>query len=226
MYRELGHQYSSTGPLVARFARGRSVILRTTDATITGMAEEAGDITRLLRRWEGGDAKAFEELTPLAYDHLRAIAGAYLGRERAGHTLQPTDLVHELYFRLMEQRRVGWNDRRHFYTFAAKLMRMILIDHARAARSEKRGGSEVRVSLNPDLAWIRFDYDDLTDLNAALDELRQLEPLLEQLVEIRFFLGCTSAETAEVVGISKATVDRNLQLARSWLFRRLRGSEA
>src|SRR5258708_3893276 len=159
---------------------------------------------------------------PLVYPHLREVAAAYVRRERNPEVLQATSLVHELYLRLLNQKKAAWEDRQHFYTFAAKVMRMILIDHARGNQTQMRGGGSERVALSEDLPWVDIGSAELLDLNLALDELGELDPYKVQLVELRYFLGCTADETAELMQASKATVDRDLKFIKSWLFRRIR----
>jgi RNA polymerase sigma factor (TIGR02999 family) len=180
-----------------------------------------GEITLLLAKWRDGEASAFEELMPLVYSHLREVAASYIRRERNPDVLQATVLVHELYLRLLNQRKAEWEDRRHFFTFAAKVMRLILIDHARESQAQMRGGGYERVTLSDELAWINIDSAELLDLNRALDELAALDPQKVQLVELRYFLGCTSEETAALMQLSKSTVDREMKFIRSWLFHRL-----
>jgi RNA polymerase sigma factor (TIGR02999 family) len=180
-----------------------------------------GEITLLLAKWRDGEPSAFEELMPLVYPHLREVAAAFVRRERNPDVLQATSLVHELYLRLLNQKKAAWEDRQHFYTFAAKVMRMILIDHARGNQTEKRGGGRDRVPLSDDLPWVVIGSAELLDLNRALDELGTLDPYKVQLVELRYFLGCTAEETAELVQVSKATVDRDLKFIKSWLYRRI-----
>jgi RNA polymerase sigma factor (TIGR02999 family) len=174
-----------------------------------------------LAKWKDGEPSAFEELMPLVYSHLREVAASYIRRERNPDVLQATVLVHELYLRLLNQKKAAWEDRRHFYTFAAKVMRMILIDHARESQAQMRGGGHERVPLSDDLAWVNIDSPELLDLNRALDELDKLDAEKVQLVELRYFLGCTAEETAALMQISKATVDRELKFIRSWLYRRI-----
>src|SRR5580704_16027971 len=180
-----------------------------------------GEITLLLARWNDGEPGAFEELMPLVYPHLRQVAAAYIRRERNPDLLQGTALVHELYLRLLKQKKADWSDRRHFYAFAAKIMRMILIDHARESQAQIRGGDRERIPLSDDLAWVNIDSPELLDLNRALDDLAGIDSDKVQLVELRYFLGCTAEETASLMGVSKATVDRDLKFIRSWLFRRI-----
>lgn len=180
-----------------------------------------GEITLLLAKWKDGEPSAFEQLMPLVYPHLREVAAAYVRRERNPDVLQATALVHELYLRLLKQKKADWEDRRHFYTFAAKVMRMILIDHARENQTQVRGGGVQRVPLSDDLPWVDIGSSELLDINRALDELGQLDSYKVQLVELRYFLGCTAEETASLMQVSKATVDRDLRFIKSWLYRRV-----
>ena len=185
----------------------------------------SGEITILLRRWNEGDRDAYQQLIPHVYPHLREVAGGYLGRERTGHTLQPTALVHELYLRLLRQQKAEWADRTHFYTFAAKMMRLILADHARSANALKRGGTADRVDftgeLRGGLPWNDPHSESFLDLNRGLNELEAVDPRRVRLVELRYFLGCTVAEAAQLLEISIATAERDLVLVRSWLYARL-----
>jgi RNA polymerase sigma factor (TIGR02999 family) len=185
------------------------------------LPSDKGEITLLLTKWRNGEPSAFQELMPLVYPHLREVAAAYLRRERNPDVLQATALVHEFYLRLLNQRKASWEDRRHFYAFAAKVMRMILIDHAREMQAQMRGGGLQRVPLSDDLSWIEVGSPELLDLNRALDELNALDPAKVQMVELRYFLGCTAEETASLMDVSKSTVDRELKFVKSWLFRRL-----
>jgi RNA polymerase sigma factor (TIGR02999 family) len=182
---------------------------------------EKGEITVLLAKWRDGEQSAFDELMPLVYPHLREVAGAYVRRERNPDVMQPTVLVHELYLRLLNQKKAVGDDRAHFYTFAAKVMRLILIDHARGNHAQSRGGGHERVPLNEDLPWVEVGSPELLDVNRALDELAKLDARKVQLVELRYFLGCTAEETADLMKISKATVDRELKFIKSWLYRRI-----
>ena len=185
------------------------------------MRPETGEITLLLARWSDGEDAVFEQLMPLVYPHLRQVAAAYIRRERNPDLLQATALVHELYLKLLNQKKVAYEDRRHFYTFAAKVMRRILIDHARGNQAQMRGGGSVHVPLSDDLPWVDVGSDDLLELNRALDELNAIDAYKVQLVELRYFLGCTSEETAGLMQTSKATVDRDMKFIKSWLYRRL-----
>lgn len=182
---------------------------------------EGGDITVLLRQWGAGDAAACDQLMPYVYPHLHDVAAAYLRRESDDHTLQPTALVHELYIRLMQQRKPDWDDRAHFYAFAAKLMRRILTDHARGADAAKRGSGLRHVPLCDELPWVNLNGPDTLDLNRALDELELVDPRKVRLVELRYFLGCTIAESAALLKVSTATAERDLKLVRAWLYSKL-----
>jgi RNA polymerase sigma factor (TIGR02999 family) len=158
---------------------------------------------------------------PHVYPHLHEVAAAYLRREEQAHTLQPTALVHELYIRLLQQREPEWDDRTHFYTFAAKVMRRILMDHARATQANKRGAGLRHVQLSDEIPWVNLNSEDVVDLNQALDDLEAVDSRKVRLVELRYFLGCTVKECAELVAISTATAERDLTLARTWLYSRL-----
>ncbi|MGA7217644.1 MAG: ECF-type sigma factor [Candidatus Sulfotelmatobacter sp.] len=185
------------------------------------MEAAKGEITLLLGKWREGEVSAFEQLIPIVYPHLRQVAGAYIRRERNPDVMQATVLVHELYLRLLNQKKAVGEDRAHFYTFAAKVMRMILIDHARSIQTEMRGGQAERVPLSDDLPWVDVGSPELLDLNTALEELGKLDARKVHLVELRYFLGCTAEETAELMQVSKATVDRDLKFAKTWLYRRV-----
>lgn len=187
------------------------------------MADESprpGEITVLLRRWNTGDDSALQELAEAAYDELRKIASAYLRRERSGHTLQVTGLISELYLRLARQQQPTAGNRREFYIFAALLMRRILCDYARHAGAQRR--SSIRIPLNPELAWVDAAGEEMIALDGALNELEALDSRKARVIDLRFFVGCTNQEVAELLGVARATVDRDLQFAKSWLYRRLR----
>lgn len=185
------------------------------------MQPPAGEITVLLMKWKDGEPSAFQELMPLVYPHLREVAAAYIRRERNPDVLQGTELVHELYLRLLNQKKAVGEDRGHFYAFAAKVMRMILIDHAREMLTLMRGGDLDRVSLSDDLAWVNIDGPEMLDLDRALDELGQIDAAKVQLVELRYFLGCTIEETADLMQRSRTSVNRDMKFIRSWLYSRL-----
>lgn len=184
--------------------------------------QSADGITELLVRWNGGDEAALEKLMPLVYNELRRLAGNYLRRERKEHTLQPTALVNEAYLRLVDQRHAKWQNRAQFYGIAAQLMRRILVDHARSRQAEKRGGSDQqRLSITSahDLAT-KPDLDVLA-LHEALEELKVMDPQQERIVELKFFGGLSIEETAEVMNLGHATVERDWKMARAWLRRKL-----
>ena len=179
-------------------------------------------ITQLLIDWGKGDQVALERLMPLVYSELRRLAGNYLRRERAGHTLQPTALVNEAYLKLIDQRNARWQNRAHFFGIAAQLMRRILVDHARQRQAAKRGGvDQQRLSITSAEAVVKQPEVDLLALNEALDELAEMDPQHSRIVELKFFGGLSIEETAEVLGISHATVERDWKLARAWLRRQL-----
>ena len=184
------------------------------------------EITQLLHRWKEGDREAFEKVVTLAYPDLRAIATGYLRRGAAGQTLQATGLVNELYLKLAQVRGATLHDRRHFYAFAAQLMRMILIDYSRQTKALKRPSSAERVPLHEEMAWIDAASDEIIALNTALDELETVDERKVRVIELRFFLGCTNEETADLLEISRATVDRDLEFAKVWLYRRLTGQSS
>lgn len=185
-------------------------------------APDAG-VTELLLRWSGGDQEALDQLFPLVYDECRRIAARGLAGERAGHTLDPTALVHELYLRLVDQRRANWVNRAHFFAVAARLMRRILVDHARAHAAAKRGGSAVLVSLTA-LADEGADEGiaDVLAVDEALARLATLDADQVRIVELRFFAGLSVEEVAVVLGRSSRTIKREWRLARAWLHRELR----
>jgi RNA polymerase sigma factor (TIGR02999 family) len=187
------------------------------------MRNEPIDITGLLQRWGGGDPAALEEIIPLVYMQLRTIAENLMRRERAEHTLQPTALVNELYVQLARQHGGQWKDRQHFFAFAAMVMRRILTDYARRTLSSKRGGALECVPLSDELPWLRNSQEEILSLDRALDALEESDPRKVRIVELRALLGCTSEEAAELLDISKATVDREWTMAKAWLYRELTG---
>jgi RNA polymerase sigma factor (TIGR02999 family) len=182
---------------------------------------DQGEITVLLHKWKDGEQGAFEQLVPLVYPRLRELAASYMRRERDPGVMQATSLVHELYLRLLAQKKASWEDRAHFYTFSAKIMRMILIDHARSSVAQRRGGGAEHIPLNEDIAWVSIGSPELLELNQALEALSLVDAAKVQMIELRYMLGCTADETAALMNISKATVDRDLKFARGWLFRRI-----
>ena len=178
-------------------------------------------ITELLERWGQGDKEALDQLMPLVYDELHRLAGAYLRRERHDHTLQPTALVNEAFIKLVNQNSMRWQNRAQFYGVAAQLMRRILVDHARVHYAAKRGGDRYQVPLD-NLGGFGFQPDaDLLALHDVLNRLAEIDPDQGRLVELRFFGGLTIEETAEVMHISHATVEREWKIAKAWLKREL-----
>lgn len=178
------------------------------------------DVTGLLRRWSAGDAAALEQLVPLVYAEIRRVAARQLSGERSEHTLEPTALVHELYLRLVDQRAATWHDRSHFFAVAARLMRRILVDHARARHATKR---DARVLVTLESAQPEEDASilDVLAIDDALQRLGARDPEQQRIVELRFFAGLTVEEIAALVGRSPRTVKREWQLAKAWLYRDL-----
>jgi RNA polymerase sigma-70 factor (ECF subfamily) len=187
------------------------------------MPQTPQNVTELLIGWSKGDKQALDKLVPLVYDELRRQAARYLRRERAGHTLQTTALIHEAYLRLVGQRNVQWQNRAHFFGIAAQLMRRILVDHARSKKRAKRGGSDVRVSLSEATIKAPGEDLDIVALDEALQRLAEIDEQQSRIVELRFFSGLTVEETAEVLSISTATVKRNWSMAKAWLHREISG---
>ena len=182
-----------------------------------------GDVTRLIDGIRAGAPGAAEGLFPLIYAELRAIADSLLNRERAGHTLQPTALVHEAFLKLIDQRFVSASDRAHFFGIAATIMRRILVDHARARRAQKRGGAAQRVVLDEVVDCLQEQSADLVDLDGVVEQLAALDPLKARLVELRFFGGLTVEETAEILGLTVRSMEREWAAARAWLRTALNG---
>ena len=183
------------------------------------------NITELLVGYQRGDKEALDRLMPIVYDELRRQAARYLRREQAGHTLQTTALIHEAYVRLVDQRNVQWQNRAHFFGIAAQLMRRILVDHARTKKRVKRGGSNIRVSLADATVAAKGPDLDIVALDEALERLAKLDEQQSRVVELRYFSGLTVEETAEVMGVSPATVKREWSVARAWLHRELSGDK-
>jgi RNA polymerase sigma factor (TIGR02999 family) len=183
--------------------------------------EPAGDVTQLLIAWSQGDPRALEALIPLIYDDLRRMAERHLSRENRGHTLQPTAVVHEAYLKLIDQKRVTWKNRGHFFAVAAQTMRRLLVDHARRRDAEKRGGEVTRVALDGEDVSVTPREADVIALDQALEKLAGLDAMQAKVVELRYFGGLTLEETAEVLGFSPSTVGRSFRLAKAWLYREL-----
>jgi RNA polymerase sigma-70 factor (ECF subfamily) len=192
-----------------------------------GGDQDLGEVSSLLLAWSGGDQAALDRLTPIVYSELRRMATRYMRNERPGHTLQSTALVHEAYTRLVDYKRMQWQNRAHFFAIAAQLMRRILVEHARR-HGVKRGGGFHHISLDeaPMLANPSEGDPDLVALDDAMNDLARLDPRKVQVVEMRYFGGLSVEETAEVLKISTVTVKRDWRSARTWLYRELTGGTA
>jgi RNA polymerase sigma-70 factor, ECF subfamily len=185
------------------------------------------DVTKLLQDWSHGDGKALDKLIPLVFEDLRKIAGRMFQRESDGHTLQPTALVNEVYLRLMDQRKVQWQNREQFFSVSALMMRRILVDYAKGRRAAKRGSNAPKLPLEdalqiPDLRNLE-NLDLLADLDEALSRLAELDPRQSRIVELRYIMGLGNEEVAEVLRISPTTVKREWKTAKLWLHRELKG---
>lgn len=187
----------------------------------TPAAATAEGVTRLLNAWQEGDTAARDQLFVVVYEELRRRAAGQLRRERPGHTLRPTALVHEAYLRLVGQEKVRWQNRAQFFAIASEMMRRALVDHARGRKARKREGGAVRVTLEDDVAAVQPRTVDLMAMDAALDQLAALDPRQSRIVEMRFFGGMSNPEIAELLGVSERTVDRDWRFARTWLYRRM-----
>ena len=185
--------------------------------------KDAENITDLLVSYGRGDKESLDKLMPVVYDELRRQAARYLRREQPGHTLQTTALIHEAYVRMVDQRNVQWQNRAHFFGIAAQMMRRILVDHARTKKRAKRGGSDIRVSLDDATVAVKGQDLDVVAVDEALTRLEKFDKQQSRVVELRFFSGLTVEETAEVMGISPATVKRDWSMAKAWLHRELSG---
>ncbi len=185
------------------------------------MQPSSVNVTMLLKQISSGNQNAVAELVPLLYDELRRMASRYLQRERPGHTLQATALVHEAYLRLVDQKGVEWQNRSHFFGVAAQQMRRILVDYARAHHAAKRGGPLPKISLDDALAIAEGRTGDLLELDEVLTRLASIDAQQVRIIELRFFAGLTVEETAEVLNISPATVKREWTTAKAWLAREI-----
>lgn len=184
------------------------------------------EVTQILNDWSGGDPKAQERLMPYVYDELRRLARSFLAQERGDHTLQPTALVHEAYVRLVDQTRVNWQNRAHFYGIASRMMRRVLVDHARAHAAEKRGGGAIRLSIDDVQVPLEQRAADFVALDEALERLSQFDERKAKVVEMRFFGGLNDEEIAEFLGVTTRTVLRDWKKARLWLYRELSTEQA
>ena len=186
----------------------------------------SGNVTALLLSWREGDRKALEELIPIVYSDLRRIAARYMRSEKEGHTLQTTALVHEAYLRLIRERDRSWENRAHFFGVAAQIMRNLLVDHARSAARGKRGGNVVDMPLEESRAALSsFDPEQLLTLDDALRRLAEVDPRASRIVELRYFVGLTNEEIAEVMHLSENTVKRDWSTAKAWLRVKLRSRD-
>jgi len=185
------------------------------------MSPSPQEVTQLLRDWRQGNRAAFDQLIPLVYDELRRLAKRHLQRQSPGHTLQTTALVHEAYLRLIEQQNIEWQNRAHFFAVAARAMRFLLVDHARARQYAKRGGGARQVTLDEVAVVSPERNTDLLALDEALSRLAALDPRKSQVVELRYFGGLSAEETAEALGVSEVTVKREWLKAKAWLYREL-----
>jgi len=183
------------------------------------------EVTELLVRWRAGDAQALDALMSVVYPELRRLAQHYLQRERSDHTLQSTGLVHEAYLRLVGQNAPQWENRAHFFGVAARLMRQILVDYARSHKAAKRGGGDCKVALDETIFLPQKVNLDLVQLDDALKELAKLDERQSRIVELRFFAGLSIGDTSEVLGISRATVEREWASARAWLYQEMNAGE-
>ncbi|HEX8096856.1 MAG TPA: sigma-70 family RNA polymerase sigma factor [Pyrinomonadaceae bacterium] len=179
------------------------------------------EVTQILQEWGGGDPEAPARLMPFVYDELRRLARTFLSKERDARTLQPTALVHEAYLRLVDQTRVNWQNRAQFYGIASSMMRRVLIDHARAHATEKRGGGAVHLSLDDAQIPLEQRAGWLVALDEALERLARMDERKARIVEMRFFGGLSDEEIAEFLGVSVRTVLRDWKTARLWLYREL-----
>ena len=182
--------------------------------------EDRADITVLLQRWTDGDEDALEALTPLVYDELRALANNAFRRERSGHTLQATAVVHEAYLQLINAR-VDWKSRSHFFALAARMMRRILVNHAAARSADKRGGDAIRVTLHDDAIGENQNDQDVLDLDRGLNELAAEDQRKAELLELHYFAGLTYREAGDILGVSEATAKRDLRFGKAWMRKRL-----
>lgn len=190
------------------------------------MGDSHSRVAGLLERWSGGDAGAREQLVPIVYQELRRLAHYHLRRERDGHTLQTTALVHEVYLRLCKQDEPRWEDRAHFFAVAARMMRRILVDYSRRTGAEKRGGAAIHLRLDEALTIPVAEPSSLLALDGALEELASIDARKCQVVEMRFFAGLPAKEIAVALNTTEATVRRDWNIAKAWLFRYLEGRAA
>ena len=200
--------------------------MKSSDRDSEATVADKGEVTRWLIVGSEGDANALESLLPLVYEELHRQAVRFFRRERAGHTLQPTVLVNEVYLRLINQHEVSWQNRAQFFGIAAQMMRRILVSHARGREAKKRGGAAQHITLQEELAAAPQRDVNLLALDDALTRLETVDPDKSRMVELRFFSGLSVEETAEVMGVSPRTIDRQWQTAKAWLHREIRSGKA
>jgi RNA polymerase sigma-70 factor, ECF subfamily len=182
------------------------------------------NVTRLLKDAQNGDESALNELFPLIYDELRKLASVRMNSERANHTLQPTALVHEVYMRLIDQHSVDWQNRLHFFGLASEMMRRVLVNHAVAKKTDKRGGEFVHLELDEAVSFASENEIDFVELDDALNELERFAPRQAKVVEMRFFGGLTIEEVASVMNLDERTIKRDWRTAKAWLFEKLKAN--
>jgi RNA polymerase sigma factor (TIGR02999 family) len=197
------------------------VRIRVREANPAMPTQKTTQVTQIVNKITAGDKLAAEQLFPLLYDEFRKLARRYLKNEAFGHTLEPTALVHEAYLKMVDQTRVEWHGKTHFFAVGAQAMRRILVDHARRRHRVKRGGGRLRITLDESLAISTEKSEDLLALDEALSKLAEVDPRQATIVELRFFGGLSVAEVAEVLGVSKRTVEGEWTMVRAWLRREL-----
>ena len=188
---------------------------------MAGPSEQAGDVTRLLRAVGGGQTNALDDLMPLVYGELKRVAERQIRRERPGHSLGASGLVNEAFLKLVDQAQVDWQCRQHFFGVAARAMRQVLVDYARKRNAEKRGGDWNRTSLDENGIGFQTPLADLLALDQALNRLDQISSRMRQVVEYRYYCGLSEDETAELLGVTKRTIQREWAKARAWLYKEL-----
>jgi RNA polymerase sigma-70 factor, ECF subfamily len=201
------------------------ISLITARTSVTEPESHTGQVTQLLRDWRSGDEKALDSLLPHVYQELHAVAAAYMRRERPGHTLHPTELIHETYLKLIGSDMPDIENRKHFYALAARQMRQVLVDHARHHRADKRGSGRPNVPLEEAVVYSKERSAEFVALDDALEALAAVDQRKARVIELRFFAGLTVDEIAEVVETSPATVARDLRFAEAWLHQELQGDE-
>jgi len=193
---------------------------RVSKTPIRNMKDESPhDITQMLIELTDGNTEVVNQILPRIYDELRKLASSYLRRERADHTLQPTALVHEAYMKLIDQKKVHWQNRAHFFGIAAQVMRRILLDHARKHNADKRGGEAEKLPIEEEILVVSHEKSaELIALDDALETLAKMDPQKAKIVELRYFGGLSIEETAEVMGVSVPTINRQWRMAKAWLY--------